>query len=73
MDVLTNCTIQNGITVEKYAHATKDNNTDGVYDKTKCVDACMFKVHKIVSPTILKGIYYLNGEFCPSRLSIFNF
>ncbi|OXU16757.1 hypothetical protein TSAR_014502 [Trichomalopsis sarcophagae] len=50
VDVLKDCAKENGISIESYAYASKKNNTDGIYEKSKCVEACMFKSHKIMRP-----------------------
>ncbi|XP_016845237.1 uncharacterized protein LOC100116477 isoform X2 [Nasonia vitripennis] len=53
VDVLKDCAKENGISIESYAYASKKNNTDGIYEKSKCVEACMFKSHKITCRAIL--------------------
>ncbi|XP_011505182.1 PREDICTED: uncharacterized protein LOC105367999 [Ceratosolen solmsi marchali] len=47
MEVLQNCTKENKITLERYIQAskTRNNNAD-----IECVDACMFKIYKILNP-----------------------
>jgi hypothetical protein len=53
MDVLRNCSTENGITIETYIQSSRARNTDAAFTKIKCVDACMFKIYKIVSPYIV--------------------
>ncbi|XP_023247020.1 general odorant-binding protein 56a-like, partial [Copidosoma floridanum] len=50
LEVIANCTKEVGITFEDYALSFINNDTKGIYEKVKCVNACMFKAHGIMRP-----------------------
>nr|QDJ95955.1 odorant-binding protein 12 [Encarsia formosa] len=45
---LVNCSNEHNITVENYLWASEKNNTNGSFEQSKCVDACMLRALEIL-------------------------
>ena len=65
--LLNKCTKENNITTEQYIYASKKNNSNGMYEKAKCADACMFGTLQIVRKifsykSLLRVLNYLTQK-----------